>query len=336
MCLLKINGSSIQAVLFCFFATAVIAGIACGKKNSAYEQPGVPAPVDTITSKPALSGRLVYHSYSCYDCNDSKLFLYDFHTNSNTVLSKGWNIQNPMNAHFSPDGKKIVFMGITPGTDQWDVFIWKIGDAAQPVNLTAALTNSRNEDPKFSADGLSIIFKSKGKLTRMDTLGNITARYTVPHKEASMPYFAGRDQYILYAAEENGISSIYSYHIADEVVKSLYSAPGIYAYYPVAITDSSFIFTRWHSATNKHDQLYIGYFNTQTPLSLPFNEPTGDYSDAYPVNEQYIFLSGTHSGGRGGYDLYISDITNGSIWTLGEYNVYINTSGNELGACYLK
>ncbi|MFT3701656.1 MAG: hypothetical protein QM802_04775 [Agriterribacter sp.] len=323
-----------KVVLFfvCLFAVGMMA-MGCGKKDTTAE-PQHP-PTDTVAEKPVFSGTLVYHSYSCYDCNDSKIFLYDFALNTNKVLSADWNIKNPMNAHFSPDGKKIVFMGITPDTDQWDVFTWMIGDTAPPTNLTAHLTKSRNEDPKFSADGLSIIFKSKGKLTRMDTLGNIITQYTVPSKEASMPYFTDDDQYVLYAAGDNDISSIYSYRIADSTVKTMYSSAGIYAYYPIAKDDSSFIFTRWYSAANHHDQLYIGYLNEKTPINLPFNEPTGDYSDAYPADSKYIFLSSTRSGSLGGYDLYVADITNGNIWSLNKYN-NINTANNELGVCYHK
>lgn len=317
----------------CLLITGIVA-MSCGKSTATETGSGNQQPTDTLINKPALSGRLVYHSYSCYECNDSGIMMYDFATNAQTVLSAQWNIRNPMNAHFSPDGKKIVFMGIDPATDQWDIFIWSIGDAAQPANLTAGLTKSRNEDPKFSEDGASVIFKSRGKLTRMDTLGNVIAQYNVPDKEASMPYFIHNDQYILYAAGNSGISSIYGYHIGDAAVSTLYSAAGIYAYYPIAMNDSSFIFTRWFSASNHHDQLYTGYLNAKSAVALPFNEPSGDYSDAYPIDSRYLFLSSTRSGSKGGYDIYIADIHTGAIWSMDLYNTALNTKDNELGACY--
>lgn len=297
------------------------------------ETPDSPQPGDTNVNKPALTGRLVYHSYSCYECNDSKIYLHDFANNTNMVLSAQWNIKNPMNAHFSPDGKKIVFMGVNPNSNRWDIFLWQIGDPTQPVNLTSVL-NSRNEDPKFAADGLSVIFKRNGKLTRIDTLGNIIAQYAVSQKEASMPYFIQHDQYILYAAETDGISSLYSYGTATGTTKTIFTSSGVYAYYPVAISDSSFIFTRWYSVSNHHDQLYMGYLSQKAPVALPFNEATGDYSDAYPVSKKYILLSSTRSGTKGGYDLYVADITTGEIWSLNNYNAAINTRENELGACY--
>lgn len=315
------------------FLVADLIIVSCGKSETANEAPGLQIPVDTTINKPALTGKLVYHSYSCYNCNDSKLILYDFVTNTNIELSAHWKIQNPMNAHFSPDGNKIVFMGIDPNSNRWHIFLWHIGDTAQPVNLTSAF-NSRNEDPKFSSDGLSIIFKCSGRLTRIDTLGNLIAQYTVSQKEASMPYFINHDQNILYAAEKDDISSLYSYNIQTTNINTIFDTNGIYAYYPITITDSSFIFTRWYSATNHHDQLYIGYLNSRSPVALPFNEATGDYSDAYPVNSKYILLSSTRSDTKGGYDLYIADITTGIIWSLSNYNSSINTNRNELGSAY--
>ena len=291
-------------------------------------------PVDTIVNRPAITGRLVYHSYSCYECNDSKIYLYNFSTNTNKVLSNGWNILNPMNARFSPEGKRIVFMGISKRTNQWDVFLYDLEANTQPVNLTSLLPAAKNEDPKFSSDGLRIILKRDGKLTEIDATGHIKAQYSVPGTDASMPYFSSDGKYILYAASQGAISSIYRYGIKDSNVQTLYTSAGIYAYYPIVLNDTSFVFTRWYSASNHHDQLYIGYYNAQTPLGLKCNEPTGDYSDGCAAGAKYIILSSTRAGGVGSYDLYITDVTTGVIWTLNTYNTNINTSGNELGAGY--
>lgn len=260
--------------------------------------------------------------------------MYDFAAHSSKILSSGWNIGNPMNAHFSPDGKKIVFMGITPGTGNWDIFTCTLSSSAQPANLSAMHAGGRNEDPKFSSDGSAIIFKNDGVLTLMDTLGNIIARYSTPGGEASMPYFADHNTSILYAAAQNGISSVYRFRTTDSSIQTLYSAAGIYAYYPIARDDSSFFFTRWHSATNHHDQLYLGFFDGRPPLRPGFNEASGDYSDAFPAGKEYLFLSSTRSGGIGGYDLYIAGIYSGAIWSLKLYDNKINTTLNELGACY--
>ena len=160
---------------------------------------------------PALTGRLVFHRYSCYSCNDSQLFLYNFSTNSLSEISTGWdNVQNSMNAHFSPDGSKIVFMGTAAGTNNWDIFLWDINSPGLPKDLTAYLGSaSDNEDCKFSSGGTKIIFKHNGVLTEMDTTGKIIRNFPVPQSEASMPYYENGDTAILYAGMVGSLSNIY-------------------------------------------------------------------------------------------------------------------------------
>lgn len=305
----------------------------CAKKAVKEDIVNNEKPEKNNVNKPALSGKLVYHSYSCYECNDSKIFLYDFSSNMIKTLSDQWDIINPMNAHFSPKGDKLVFMGIDPSTKLWDVYIYKIDDRSKPINLTSSL-KGRNEDPKFSSDASCIIFKHNGTLAKMDTLGNSISQFPTLQKETSMPYFIQHDHLVLYASETDAISSIYSYTIETGSIKAVFSASGIYAYYPVAISDSSFIFTRWFSKVNHHDQLFIGYINDKPISSLIFNDALSDYSDACPVGQNIIILSSTRAGTIGGYDLYLADIESGSIWSLNVYYATLNSKGNELGASY--
>jgi len=116
---------------------------------------------DTARSpKPSLTGRLAFHNYTSYAAGDGELFIYDFHENSLTNISSSWPIDNEINPQFSPDGSKLVFMGFNEGTDDWDVFLWTVGSASNPENLTNA-RNNRDEDPKFSPDGSKIIYKER-------------------------------------------------------------------------------------------------------------------------------------------------------------------------------
>lgn len=313
-------------------ALACIAFCSCNKDANATITPP-PEISDTIELKPAIIGRLLYHSYSCYSCNDSRIYLYDFSTNTNTTLSTGWNIDNPMNAHFSPDGTKIVFMGLQKQSANWDVFLWTIGSTAQPVNLTAALGSSRDEDPKFSNSGSRIIFKHDGHLAEMDLDGNITRTVTSGNGEESMPYYNYNDSLILYAEGGGAASDIF---ITDGTAfKSIAAVASVQEYYPIARDSVSFFYTRWNSATNSNDQLYLGYYNTtQTSRRLPFNTSDANYSDAYPCGTEYVFLSSTKADSKGGYDLYIANITTGKIWSLSSYHAAINSSREELGAAY--
>jgi Tol biopolymer transport system component len=295
------------------------------------------AAVDTSMEKPpALTGRLVFHRYSCYGCHDSQLFLYNFSTHALTEISTGWAVvQNAMNAHFSPNGKQLLFMGTASGTGNWDIFLWDVGSTNPPANLTAHLgAGSDDEDCKFSSGGNKIIFKQNGVLTEMDTSGQVLRQFPVPQSPASMPYYEHGDTAILYAGTVGNTSNIYLYHVSDSSITTKNALPGIYAYYPITRDDSSFIFTRWYDAGNQHDQLYLDFFDNRGAQNLPFNEPTADYSDGYPAGSNYIFLSSDRKDSYGGYDLYVADLYSGNIWSLSYYNPGLNSSFEELGSCY--
>ncbi len=312
--------------LVLFFLLALLS---CSNSNPNFVIPVVP--IDNMP-QPVLTGKMVYHSYSCYNCSDSKLYLYNFSTNELTLLSQNWTITNPMNAHFSPDGTKIVFMGMAKPTLNWDVFIYTLGTNVQPQNLTKN-SLARDEDPKFSPDGTKIVFKQNGVLKEMDTLGNILRTFSVPNTEASMPYYTVDGNSILYSGSEaNNLATadIIKYSILNNTTQSLAAVPKINEYYPITVDVNTFLFTQ--STTS--DQVYLGYFNGTPSLKLAFNESDSDFSDAFPVNSHTVVLSSTRAGGRGQYDLYLADEISGKKWSLNIYNPYINSSNNELGACY--
>ncbi len=307
----------------------------CSKKDTA-QQSNI-ATADTIMkNQPALTGRLVYHSYSCYSCNDSKLYLFNFATHRLSNISSTWTIINPMNAHFSPDGKKIVFMGISSGSSNWDIYLWTVGSDIQPTNLTYQYGNTRDEDPKFSTDGNKIVFKQNGVMKEMDIAGNLLRSFSIPQSEGSMPYYTKDDTALIYSGNENtgSASDIYEYYMKDGSVKPLSAVPGVEEYYPIIRDDTSFLFTSWNNSSNKSDQVFLGFLNGHAPVRLPFNEPDADFSDAFPVSAKYVLLSSTRAGGMGQYDLYIADIVSGKIWSLNVYLKGINSAKNELGAAY--
>ncbi len=319
----------ITAVLLCCLLFT-----GCNKADSAQSNLGVSK--DSVAKKPpALRGRLVFHSYSCYGCKDSKLYLFDFTSGALTQLNAGWAIDNCMNAHFSPDGKKIVFMGEPAGTANWDVFIWEPGSTSQPADLTAALGSSRDEDPKFAHSGNRIVFKRNGHLSEMDLTGTITRDITTGTGEQSMPYYSYNDSLVLYAEGSGAASDIYMVNADGANTRAVEALPGVQEYYPIANDSLSFYYTAWSSAANLNDQLYRGYYDTrEAPAYLPFNDLSANYSDPYPCGTGYVFLSSTRSGSRGGYDLYIADINTGDIWSLSSYNAGINSVNDELGSCY--
>ncbi|SOD13768.1 TolB family protein [Pedobacter xixiisoli] len=288
----------------------------------------------TIASLPVLGGKLVYHKYDCYGCSDTRIYIYNFATNALTWVSQYWNIDFPMNAHFNEDASKIVFMGQPAGSGDWDIYIWTVGSTSAPVNLTAG-NGKRDEDPKFSPNGYRIAFKQDNDLKIMETNGTITDVVTSTSSlEEGMPYYSDDATQLIFAQGAGSASDIYKINIDGTGKTAIANASGIQEYYPIVWGPTKYLYSRWYSTTNGHDQVYMGYFSGATPTRLPFNTTTADYSDAFPCGTDHVILSSTKSGGSGGYDLYVANITTGDIYSLNSYNTGINSTLNELGACY--
>lgn len=282
---------------------------------------------------PLTDGILIYHNYSNYEAWDAKLFMYDFSNNTKTELGASWNIDHEMNAHLSPDGSKLVFMGDNAGLPRdWDIYIWDFGSANPPTNLTNS-NNLRDEDPKFSPDGNSIIFKQNGDLKVMNLSGSIINQLTSDGNtiEESMPYYTTNGQKVVYAKGAGANSDIYIINSDGSNNTSLYSLASVSEYYPIMRNNSSFFYTRWLSSSSHNDQIYLGDF-VGNAASLSINDLTSNNSDAYPVGTDYLFFSSTRAGSAG-YDLYLGQISTGKIWSLNGFN--INSPYEDLGSCFL-
>lgn len=283
---------------------------------------------------PLNEGVIVYHSYTDYEYAwDSKLFMYNFSTETKSELSSNWNIDHEMNAHISPDGTQIVFMGDDSGLPRdWDIYIWNIGSINAPTNLTSS-NNLRDEDPKFSPDGNNIIFKQNGDIKVMNLIGTILNTITNDGstKEESMPYYTTDGQQVIYAKGVKENSDIYIINIDGSNNTALYNVAGVTEYYPVVKDNSSFFYSRWISSSNHLDQVYLGdFFGNSSSLSI--NDSESNNSDAYPVDSDYLFFSSTRNSGMGGYDLYLGQISTGKVWSLNDFG--INSSLEDLGVCY--
>jgi Tol biopolymer transport system component len=312
----------------------------CGKQKADIEPPSgdstyIPSPVDN--SLPSLKGKLLYHSYINYG-DESKMYIYDFASKQLTCISDGWHLHDPMNGDFSPDGRYIVFMAQAAAKQKWDIFLYEIGSNIKPINLTAGNTN-RNEDPKFSQDGKSICFKSTtpqsaANLFIMDLRGNILQQVTSNSIESGMPYFISGDKILIYACGAGASSDIYRVNIDGTNNIPIEKENNLQEYYPIAVDSASYLFTRWYSTSNKNDQVYTGYLSGAPAVRFSFNSMDANYSDPFPFGKDYVFLSSTRNGTVGGYDLYIANTSSGKIWSLSSFDKQINTTENELGACY--
>jgi Tol biopolymer transport system component len=288
-----------------------------------------------------LTGRIIYHSYSSYTAWDGQLYLLSLGDKSLRCLSCGWNIDNAINADFSPDGSMITFMGSIHGLKTWDVWSYKFGGGA-PTNLTHQRMLI-NEDPKFAPSGTKIVFKESHwdnsvnnfvhQLKEMDLTGNVINTVTDGSVETSMPCYTTDGTKIVYAAGAGASSTIHLINVDGSGDTALLALSGIQEYYPIVRDGTSFLFTRWVSASDVNDQVYLSDFTGKATL-LPFDEPNDNYSDAFPVGQRYVAMSSTRPGGKGGYDVYVADITSGDVTSLDQINPSANTANDELGSTY--
>ena len=288
---------------------------------------------------PITEGKIVFHNYTDYAAGDGRLFIYDFDQKRLSNISDAWGniVHHTINAHFSPDGKKIVFMGLPKGKDSyydWDVYLWEIGDDA-PQNLTAG-NGLPDEDPKFFADGRRIVFKQNGDIKIMDVATKKVAAVTSDgfSVEESMPCPTPDGQRIVYAKSSRHIahSQIHIINVngGDD---RLLSDEAVDSYYPIVRDADSFLYPRWASSDDHHDQLYLAVFSGQTATPCPFNDVAADNSDPWPVpGTNYVFFSSNRKGGRGSWDIYLGDLESGEVWSLESFGV--NSGLAELGVSY--
>ncbi len=283
----------------------------------------VPLSVEAADNAELPKGWLLWHNYSDYSALDSKLYLRSPDGTTETISGE---FIHAMNGYFGNSPEQITFMAIDKKADEWDIFLY---DNGKITNLTQN-SGFRNEDPKFSPDGRSIIFK-RGywsnsandfvyDLALVDIETKEVTMLTDTPEEEAMPCYSADGRYIYYAVYKDRIGSIYRIEAETGKTEAIYSESGINAYYPIVKGDKLY-FTAWHSADNHCDRIMCYDGKEVYPLSL--NSADYDCSDACPVDDNKMIFSSTMNGN---YDLYYCDGVN--ISSLSE----LNTDVNELGA----
>ena len=217
-------------------------------------------------------------------------------------------------------------MAIDEKADEWDIFLSQKGII---TNLTEN-SGFRNEDPQWSPDGKSIVFKRGRWDTKADSfvydlaLVDITTKkvtmLTDDDAEEAMPCFSADGKSLYYASYTGGIGSVMKMEIDTGKTEVIFSESGVTAYYPVVSGDILY-FTKWYSADNKCDQIMC--YDGSELRSLPFDSEKYDCSDACPAGGDKMIFSSTMNGG---YDLYYYDGKKAAA--LDE----LNSDKNELGA----
>jgi len=216
----------------------------------------------------------------------------------------------------------------------WNVYTWELGSSALPTNLTNSSGKSKNEDPKYSFDGASIVYKKNGDIVKMSLATHVTSILTKTGSkvESAMSYPSVDGNFIYFTQGSNADSGIYQKDLRTGIVCPFSVEPGVSNYYPIVRDEDTVFFTKWISAHVKNDQLYL---KKTTPgakaVQLSINDCMANNSDAAPVGTDQVIFSSTTTGK--GYQLYLGDINTGKRWSLDSLGV--NTGpANNLGAHY--
>jgi hypothetical protein len=296
---------------------------------------GLPAMAPAQAVFPISQGRMVFHRYTSFSNYDGQLYIFDFAARTLSNISAPWAIDNCTNAHFSPDGSRIVFMGVPKGqhsSSAWDIYLWQVGSAQPPVNLTEG-DGVLDQDPKFFPDGKHVAFKHAGDIGVIDIETKQMAILTTggAFSARSMEYPTADGRKILYVEGDGAGSTIYLFDTTARTSTPLITDP-FQNYYPIVRDDTSFLYARWASGTNKADDIYMANF-AGVSSAAAFDVPGFDDSDPYPVDSLLVLFSSDRSGTLGGYDMYVGNLRTGQARSLTLFGV-VNTSLHELGACY--
>jgi hypothetical protein len=265
------------------------------------------------------------------------MWLLDLPTGELNQVGADWqSLVSPINAHFSADAQTITFMGSPSGLpeNEWDVFTshWQNGKWQEPKNLTGP-NGARDEDPKFSPDGSTIIYKENGVLATVSINGGPKTYLTVGKPQSSMPYFRSNGKDVLFEREGD------IYLLQDGVEKKMYAGEGISSYYPIGIDEDSYLYTRIQY--NKHDSIMKGFYDGSPSENYFFNSLDWDTSDSYPyqnAKKVIFFVSGDEMIFHGGYNLALADLRKKKVYAIDELypnrDSDINSDFQELGPAW--
>jgi hypothetical protein len=287
-----------------------------------------------------LSGTLFFHRYSDYGSWDATMWSLDLQSGAFKQINQNWTtVLSPINAHVSNDGQYLTFMGSAAGLPDidgktqydWDVFIshWEGSQWSDPINLTGG-NGKRDEDPKFSPDGKTIVYKEDGILATVASTGGIKTYLSIGEPESSMPYYRTNGTDILF--ERQG--KIYlKTATGDQLMDP--GTGGESSYYPIGVDNERFLFSRVQDS--KHDGIRWGYYDGRPSTDLFFNNDTWDSSDSYPYQDAqdfFFLVSGDVNIPKGGYNLVIADLKGKKVVNIDDLYGEINSHFEELGPAW--
>ncbi len=231
-----------------------------------------------------------------------------------------------MNADFGSHPYDITFMAIDTQSNEWNLYRYNV--ITKEYDCLTQASGFRNEDPKFSHDGKSIVFKRGWWNSETNDFSYALAELSLPSMdvelltddaaERSMPYYSDDGTWIYYAQSGSDADGIHRLNRATLAAEAVY-VQGDHAYYPVILGDALY-FTKWYDSNNPMDCIM-----SFADGIMPFCDGTTNVSDPCPLPEGGMIYSSTL---LGSYDLYLWDGSDSC-----ELN-QLNSEQQELGAAY--
>jgi len=284
----------------------------------------------------SLHGRIAYHAYSDYmatpvDSIDGNAFVYKIDGDALANVTDTLAVDNSMNPHFSPDGSKITFMAIPSGSTRarssLEVYVYDLAEG-QLSRLTSDAVP--DEDPKFSPDGLLIVWKRDGQVWRMQSDGTAKTQLTTTGDEKSGPNYSPDGTQITYWSSSGQSADVWRMNSSGSGASVLVATANVQDYYPIFRDNNNVLYSRWESTSDHHDKLYNVEVSSGISTRLAVNVTGVEDADAAPVDANYLVISSTRSGGKGSYDVLVARYASGGTYTLGN----ANSIHKDLGACY--
>ncbi|MBI3195811.1 MAG: PD40 domain-containing protein [Ignavibacteriae bacterium] len=308
----------------------------------------------TVQQTPlTISGRVAYHSYSKYmavpatgNDTDGNIFIYNIGSATLQNITSSLSVVSAMNPHFSPDGSKLVFMAVPQSKasdiefdaseNYWhrkrtnlDIYLYDLA-GSQLTNLTPNI-GTIDEDPKFSPDGLKIVWKREGQIWKMNVDGSSQTQLTFTSDEKSGPNYSPDGSKIVYWSEKKSTADIWWMNANGTSPNALIATSGIQEYYPIYRDANNILYTRWESATYLYDKIYNYNIVSGDTMKLPINENGVEYADASPVDDEHFVFSSNRSGSKGtSPDIYIGRYDYNTVYPLSG----ANSNLQDLGASY--
>jgi len=283
-------------------------------------------------------GRIAFHRdsdnhtlHAPLNSDDGHIFVIDLANNSLTKVTAGLGLGNCLNPNFSADGSSLTFMAIPSGQAlSWSnmrIYVFDLAENVAPLDL------GRGQDPRFSPDGQTIVYKrADGQLYQIARDGTTLQTLTSGGVERSGPNFCpvpGDGRIVFWTTTVVGSTRYGSiaWRLSNGGEQTLVAGTASrYCYYPAWRDSDHILFT----ISEGNDNLYEYTVSTTNYAALSGLNTTADESDPFPAGERIGFSSTRSGGGGSGYDLYQAKADGSQLQAVSA----ANSSLHELGGTY--